>query len=155
MIHAGITGKGYWVAHILAIKSPTCWTIETALLDNKQGYSKPFDIDPTNRNIVRFGKPSLKPNRSEDSAVSTISLYGYCFPEDALGILRTNRAKEVAGDCETQDNSAPMITLDGHIWQNKEDAVAEGLKRGNMYRAGRSILPLPAHVKITLEVLRK
>jgi len=100
--------------------------------------------------MAQKSKPKLK--MPKEFVVTTIAYYGYAFKEDALGILRTNRAKEVAGDCETRDNSAQMITLDGHIWKNRADAAKEGLKRGLADYKGLVDL---AHVKVTLEVLSK
>lgn len=102
--------------------------------------------------IARLLNKKKRSPSVERLAMSTIAIYGYAKREGVLEILRTNRAKEVCGDCETGDNSARMITLDGKIWQNEKDCRKELLRRDEIYEYDSHAV---AHVKVTLEVLLK
>jgi hypothetical protein len=83
--------------------------------------------------------------------VESKTLMGFMFDADFPDILRTNRAKEVCGDCETGDNSAQMIDLDGIIHVNYMDALKEHKRRGNVNGGFDTCRIVP--VKITIDKL--
>lgn len=79
-------------------------------------------------------------------------IIGYMLNEDNLveNRLRTLRAKEVCGDCENGDNSAPMVFIDGRIYFNREDAVKEYKRTGELNEYDKDAI---VKVKLTLEVM--
>jgi hypothetical protein len=84
--------------------------------------------------------------------IESKTLMGFMLDTDFPDILRTNRAKEVCGDCETGDNSAQMITLDGRLYVNYTDALKEYKRLGNIDGAYDTCRIVP--VKITIDKLK-
>jgi hypothetical protein len=145
----GVCWCGYCGDHTSLAGTGKCYQCGKPIPAEKKGCEHEWEKGITNHPdwCRKCGEPEPK-----DPYVSMFALYGYTKREDALSILRTNRAKEVCGDCETGDNSAQMITLDGKIWQNEKDCRKELLRRDEMFDFDKKAV---AHVKVTLEVLSK